>query len=193
MATEETTTATGQAIPAGTWQLDRLHSSVGFEVEHGSVSTFAGGFTDYDAQLGVDGGSLQVTGTARVDSVTIEESDAGAEALKGHVLSPEFFDAERHPEIRFASSDVRLGDGGSLEVDGALTIKETTREVTATGRVRGPAPSIDGSTQKLAVELETVIDRTDFGLNWQMELPDGGAVLGNDVRLIVRLELAHSG
>ena len=100
-----------QAVPTGTWQADRLHSSVRIEVQHMGVSTFGAGFKDFDATLvsGPDG--VELEGTARVESFDVQDDQ-----LRPHVLSPEFLDAERHPELRFRSTDLppgrRRGDRG---------------------------------------------------------------------------------
>ena len=103
------------------------------------------------------------------------------------MLSPEFLDAERHPDLRFRSTAFRQ-DGDELIAEGELTIKGITRPVEARGRV-GQAIEDPMGNLHTSVALETVIDRTEFGLGWQMDLPGGGSVLSNDVKLLVSLEL----
>jgi polyisoprenoid-binding protein YceI len=85
---------------------------------------------------------------------------------------------------------VRVGEGGELEVDGELEIKGNVRAVTARGTVSGPHVDIAGN-DKIGVELEATIDRREFGLEWNAELPQGGVALDNDVTLAVSLELVH--
>src|SRR4051812_24621978 len=102
------TTLTQTALPTGTWTIDPAHSSAEFRVKHLALASFKGRFTDIDATI-ADG---RLEGTVPVESVTVKVPD-----LKSHLLSPEFFDAERHPEIRFVSTDVR-GDGDDLVVGG---------------------------------------------------------------------------
>jgi polyisoprenoid-binding protein YceI len=179
------TTATQQRIPTGTWRIDPIHSSASFSVEHNGISTFSAGFGDVDATLAVTDDGVRLSGSARVESVGIDEPQ-----LRGHLLSPEFFDAERHPEIRFESDDIRIGDDGELELKGELTIKGATRPIEARGTLVGPVEGPDGNA-RLGLSLETVVDRTDYGLGWNMELPDGRLVLANDVALVVRLELVR--
>jgi len=179
------TTATKQQLPTGTWTIDAIHSSVSFSVQHMGVSTFSAGFDDIDASLTVTDDGVRLVGTAKIESVGIEEPQ-----LRGHLLSPEFFDTERHPEIRFESDDVRIGDGGEVVVEGDLTIRDVTRRVEARGTLVGPIEGPDGRG-RLGLNLETVVDRTDFGLGWNMDLPDGTVVLANDVTLTVRLELVR--
>jgi polyisoprenoid-binding protein YceI len=176
--------ATAQAestIPAGTWQSDPVHSSVGFAVKH-VVGTFRGSFNEFDARLSDDTGSPQLAGRAKVASVQVNE-----ENLYAHLLSPEFFDNEQHPEIIFESKRVTL-DGDRLVVEGELTVKGITKEVVARGEIAGPAPG-PADTERLGIDLETIVDRHDFGLDWQMDLPGGGKTLGDDVTLMVHVEL----
>jgi polyisoprenoid-binding protein YceI len=171
-----------QAVPTGTWQVDPLHSSVRIEVQHMGVSTFGAAFDDFDGRLvsGADG--VELEGTARVESFDVQDDQ-----LRPHVLSPEFLDAERHPELRFRSSAVRQ-DGDEVIAEGDLTIKGIKLPVEARGRVGEPIEDPYGN-QRISATLETVIDRTEFGLGWQMDLPGGGSVLANDVTLLVSLEL----
>lgn len=172
------TTATAQL--QGTYVLDPIHSSASFAVKHMIVSTFRGRFETFDAKL-VDG---RLTGTVDVGSIVVKD-----ENLAAHLQSPEFFDAERHPELRFVSSEIRP-DGDEVVVDGELTIKGVTKAVEARGTIEGPAVTF-GDVNKIGLSLEAIIDRTEFGLNWNAPLPKGGFALANDVKLIVELELAE--
>lgn len=172
------TTATAQL--QGTYVLDPIHSSASFAVKHMIVSTFRGRFEKFDATL-VDG---KLTGIVDVGSIVVKD-----ENLAAHLQSPEFFDAERHPELRFVSSEIRP-DGDEVVVDGELTIKGITKAVEARGTIEGPAVTF-GDVNKIGLSLEAIIDRTEFGLNWNAPLPKGGFALANDVKLIVELELAE--
>jgi polyisoprenoid-binding protein YceI len=170
-------------LPTGTWQLDKVHSSAGFAVKHMVVATFRGRFEDFDATLTVDdNGEAKLVGIVKPDSIVVKD-----ENLAGHLKSPDFFDTERYPELRFESTSVRV-DGDELIVDGELTIKGNTRPVSGRGAIVGPHEDIAGNT-KIGVNLETVVDRTEFGLNWNAPLPKGGFALDNDVKLQVTLEL----
>jgi len=177
------TTAT-TAIPAGTYTSDGVHSSAGFAVKH-LLSTFRGGFGTVNAQVTVDeDGSARLQGTVPVSSVIVKD-----ENLQAHLQSPEFFDAEQYPEIRFDSLELTV-DGETATLTGDLTIKGNTERVTAEGAVSGPIEDPFGNT-KLGLQFETVVDRTKFGLNWNAPLPKGGFMLANDVTLSVDLELAQ--
>jgi polyisoprenoid-binding protein YceI len=175
-----TTTLTEQQLPTGTWLLDTTHSSVTYAVRHSGVSLFKGALTDFDASL--VGGELR--GSADVGSITVQD-----ENLQGHLLSPEFFDAERHPRVSFESGDIRR-EGDGIVVDGELELRGVKQPVTLTGSVAGPVTTPVGA--KLGIHLETVIDRTSFGMSWNMELPSGGFVLENEVTLTADLELVKA-
>ena len=171
------------AIPAGTYKDDGVHSSATFAVKHMVVTTFRGRFEDFNATLTVgEDGEAHLLGVVDADSIVVKDPN-----LAGHLKSPDFFDTEQYPEIRFESVSFAV-DGDALTVEGDLTIKGRTERVTGAGTITGPAEDPYGN-QKLGLTLETVVDRTKFGLEWNAEMPKGGRVLANDVKLIVELEL----
>lgn len=174
-----------QQIPTGTWQVDKVHSSVDFEVKHMVVSTFRGGFEEFDVTLTSDGEGVRLAGV--VDAASLKVRD---ENLAGHLRSPEFFDVERYPQIRFESTLVSR-DGDQVTLEGDFTVRDVTKRVQATGTVVDAHEDAYGGT-RLGLELTTVVDRRDYGLNWNMALPKGGYALGNDVKLVVRLELTKA-
>jgi polyisoprenoid-binding protein YceI len=173
-----TVSETRSALPTGTWQVDRVHSTVEFTVKHMLVANFRGGFDSFEVTADEAG----LHGTVDVASVRVSEPN-----LTGHLLAPDFFDAERHPQLSFSSSDLSVRDD-ELIVDGELTLKGITRPVTIKGTVSGPVTSFDGSS-RLGLELETIVDRTAYGLDWNAPLPTGGFAVGNDVKLHAELEL----
>jgi polyisoprenoid-binding protein YceI len=173
--------AVATAVPAGTWTADKIHSTIGFEVEH-MVSTFRGRFEEYDAQL-VDG---RLVGTVSVPSVKVYD-----ENLEAHLQSPEFFDAQLHPELRFESRELTVDDEDSATLGGDLTIKGITKPVRARGRYVHVEADMGGG-ERIGLQLEATVDRREFDLNWNAPLPKGGFVLGNDVTLVVALELVRA-
>lgn len=178
MATDtETQDTTG--VPDGTWTIDPVHSVASFSVRHMMVGTFRGEFGDVEATL-TDG---RLVGKVKVASLQIKD-----ERLRGHLLTPDFFDAGRYPEIIFESSSLTVSDG-ALTSEGTLTIKGVETPVTATGRLAGPTVTL-GDIVKIGVDLETTVDRDAVGLQWNAPLPKGGFVLGKDVTVTATLELA---
>lgn len=108
------------------------------------VGTFRGEFKEIDATL-TDG---KLVGKVKVGSLEIKD-----EKLKGHLLSPDFFDAERYPEVVYESASLTVADG-ILTSQGTLTVKGTATPVTATGRLAGPVVTL-GDVEKIGVDLET--------------------------------------
>lgn len=171
------TIETSTALPTGTWKSDGVHSRVAFEVPY-AVATFTGEVPGFEATI-ADG---TLTGVARIESIQVKD-----ENLQAHLLSPEFFDAERHPEVTFAARESRR-DGAAIELDGELTMKGITRPVTLRGTITDPTVDHFGAT-RVGLALETVVDRTAFGINWNMPLPTGEPALANEVTLRAELTL----
>jgi len=178
-------TATSTTIPAGTYTADPIHSTFGFQVRHNGIQLFRGSFDDVAVSATSDGDSIAIEGSAKVDSIVVRLAD-----LKGHLLSDDFFAADKHPEIAFRSTAVR-SNGEAIEVEGELTIKGITNHVVATGTLSGPVTGLAG-TPVIGLALETVVDRTQYGLTWNAELPSGGKVLANDVKIVVEAELVQA-
>jgi polyisoprenoid-binding protein YceI len=174
------TTIDQTAVPTGTWNADTIHSGLGFEVPY-AVATFSGAVTDFNVAL--TDGTLE--GAARIASIEVKD-----ESLQAHLQSPEFFDAERHPELTFVSNTIRR-NGDDVEIDGDLTLKGITQPATLTGTITGPAVDHFGAT-RVGFKLQTVIDRTQFGISWNMPLPNGEPALSNDVTLKADLTLVQA-
>ena len=174
-----TTTDIRTALPVGTWQLDPIHSTIGFEVDY-LAGSFRGQFREVAGKLQTEGETPVLTGSAKVASVDVKD-----ENLAGHLQSPDFFDAERYPELSFESGEIgRTGD--EITVRGGITIKGVERPVELTGTIAGPITDYTGN-EKLSVKLDTTIDRTEFGVNWNVPLPDGNPALADEVKLSAEL------
>ena len=167
---------------SSTYVADPVHSSFGFAVRYQGVSLFRGTLDEVAATL-TDG---RLEGTAKVESISIRTP----EQFRAHVLSGEFFDAANHPEVKFTSSDLDVSDDGTAKVRGELTIKGITKPVEAQGTWIAPAPDAFGNTRG-HLQLEAIIDRTEWDMNWNMDLPTGGKVLSNDVTLTVDVSLTE--
>ena len=170
--------------PTGTWRLDPVHSSIGFEVPY-LVGTFKGQFRDVQAELVADGAGATLQGTAKVASVDVKD-----ENLAAHLQSPDFFDAERHPELRFAAERIAL-DGETVSVDGEITIRGVTKPVTVTGTAT-PALSDPYGGERVGFALGATVDRTDFGIDWNLPLPTGGPALADEVTIVAELQFVKA-
>ena len=176
------TTAT--EVSTGTWQLDPVHSSVGFEVAY-MAGTFKGEFHELAAQLTVEGERARLEGSAKVASIDVKD-----ESLNAHLQSPDFFDAEQYPELRFAAEDVDLG-GREISARGEITIKGVTRPVEVTGTVSSPMVDPYGN-DRIGLQLTAVVDRTAFGVSWNNALPSGEPALADEVRIVTDLQFVKS-
>ncbi|MEN3341768.1 MAG: hypothetical protein V7644_1172 [Actinomycetota bacterium] len=183
MAVLETT---AQFAPAGTWNADPVHSNVSFEVGYAGVNRFRGGFRAFAATL-VGGESPTLEGTAEVASVDVKD-----EQLNGHLQTPDFFDAQRFPEIGFRATELHRLEGGRVEGKGELTVKGVTRPVGLSGTI-AEAPATDPfGRERLGLRLETSIDRTQYGVSWNAPNQSGGDYLANDVQLVAELALVRA-
>jgi polyisoprenoid-binding protein YceI len=177
-----TITETKSSLPTGTWNVDPVHSQVGFAVEY-VVGTFRGSFSPLDARLEVgEDGSTTLVGSVPVTGVKVQD-----ENLNAHLQSPEFFDAERTPDISFTASEIRRS-GDDVAITGDLTIKGTSLPIEAVGTITDPADDPFGGV-RFGLELEATIDRTRFGLNWNNPLPNGKPSLADDVKISAELYL----
>jgi polyisoprenoid-binding protein YceI len=167
-----------QVVPTGTWSIDKVHSTIGFAIDY-MAGTFQGSFGDVDAEL--SDGALR--GKARVASIQVNDPN-----LAAHLQGPEFFDAERHPELAFESKEVRR-DGDKLTIDGEITIKGHTEPVEITGVISEPINDPYGG-ERFGLKLETKVDRTKFGVNWNNPLPSGEPALADEVTLIAEVQLS---
>ena len=177
-------TTTQTRVPAGTWKIDPVHSAVGFEVGY-LAGTFRGQFGDVDVQLEVAENGAAIEGTADVASVDVKD-----ENLAAHLQSPDFFDRERYPELRFAAREIDL-DGESVVAPGEITIKGVTKPVEVTGTLSDPITDGWGN-ERLGLTLSATVDRTEFGLEWNMPLPTGAQALSNEVTILAELQLVKA-
>jgi polyisoprenoid-binding protein YceI len=168
---------------SGVFRAQPEPSTFAFAVRHSGVFWYRGSLSDVTATLHADGDGLALEGSAAVDSISVVEPAA----MRASVLGPAFFDAERHPEITFRSTEIRLADDGRAEVDGELTIKGVTRPIAGVGQYAAPRMSSFGEIAGL--QLRTSFDRREFGFDWQMELPGGGNAVGWDVEVDIDLLL----
>src|SRR3954471_16574945 len=181
-----TETITPQTIRAGTWELDPVHSNIAFAVSHNGVTTFRSGFERYEARL-TGGEQPRLEGTVEVAGIQIDD-----EMLKGHLLSPEFFDTQRFPQLRFTSTELSVGEDGTARVAGELEIHRENRTVEASGRFAHLGEDAYGKA-RIGLSISSTVDRRDFGLDWQAQLPSGGDVLDYAVTINVELELVGEG
>jgi polyisoprenoid-binding protein YceI len=169
---------------AGTYDADPVHSSFGFAVRYQGVSLFRGTLDEVSATLTADESGTKLEGAGKVESISIRTP----EQFRAHVLSEEFFDAANHPEVKFVATGIELAEDGTAKIDGELTIKGITKPITAAGTYVAPAGDAFGSTRG-HLNLEAVVDRSAYEMNWNAPLPSGGVALANEVTLTVDVSL----
>ena len=167
------------AAPAGTWQLDPVHSTVGFEIDY-LGGTFKGQFREVEAKLAVGESTSSLEGIAKVASVDVKD-----ENLTAHLQSPDFFDAEQHPELRFTAEQIDL-DGDTITAPGELTMKGVTKPVTVSGAILPPTTDAYGN-ERIGLRVSPKVDRTDFGISWNTPLPTGRKALSDEVTIVGEL------
>jgi polyisoprenoid-binding protein YceI len=173
----------GVTFAQTTWTIDKNHSKIGFNVTHMAVSEVEGKFNDFDGSIvskSDDFNGAQVQFVAKTASV-----DTDNEKRDGHLKSPDFFEADKYPEIKFTGTLVK--DGGKYKLKGDLTMHGTTKpvefDVTYGGTMNHPKGT------KAGFKLTGKLNRQDYGLTWANKVPTGEMVVSDEVELIVKVEL----
>jgi len=171
--------STAETAPTGTWNVDPMHSRLGFAVKHLGISTVRGQFNEFEGKLevGDDASSTRATGSVQVASV-----DTGQPDRDGHLLNSDFFDGEKHPQITFESTSIELAPDGQAKVTGDLTIMGTTKPLELTGVLGGTETDPFGN-ERVGLEMHGEINRTDFGMTFNIPLDSGGLVMSDTVQL----------
>jgi polyisoprenoid-binding protein YceI len=172
---------------AGTFNADPVHSSFGFAVKYQNVSNFRGTLGEVAATF-VDG---KLEGTAQVESISI----VTPEQFRAHVLSADFFDVENHPRITFSGHFAERTGATTFKGEVDLTIRGVTRnvplDVVSLGEWKTPfwvGDENKGELRRIGFEAKTTINRHDFSVSWQDELPGGGVVVSNEIDLTLDVE-----
>jgi polyisoprenoid-binding protein YceI len=178
--------AIAQGLPTtGAWEVDPNHSSVGFRIIHHGVSTFRCGFKEFEGRFDVDA----IAGAVKVESVQ------AFPMLRDRLFEADFFDLETYPEMRFASTNI-VRSANQVAVEGDLTIKGVTRPVRADGIVLGTTPVFHYPTktthEHFGLDGQLTIDRREFNLSFNNEMPSGLLNLGSHVTIELALEFVHT-
>ena len=169
-----------------TWKIDPAHSHVEFAVRHLMISTVRGRFAGVEGTVRLDdstpsGADVDV----RIDVATIDTREPQRDA---HLRSADFFDVDKYPHLTFKAGRIQDRKGRDLKLAGELTMHGVTRpvvlDVTEEGRGRDP-----WGGERLGISATTKVKRSDFGLTWNQALETGGVVVGDEVRVLLELEL----
>jgi polyisoprenoid-binding protein YceI len=173
------TTISPGVIPAGTYNVDPAHSSVGFEVRHMGIATVRGTFRKFQGTLEATADSAVLQGVVDVSSI-----DTGDEQRDAHLTAPDFFDGERYPQISFHSTGSDATEDGEIRLRGEITIRGITKPIELTGKVAEGGTDPWGN-ERVGFDVEGTIDRREFELKWNQTLPNGGLLVSNEVKLLV--------
>lgn len=184
------TAATALQVSSSIWNIDPVHSVVEFKVKHMMISNVKGHFSKVAGTLSLDEGHPENSSVeASIEVASINTHDAQRD---GHLISPDFFDAEKFPTINFKSTSVKPTGQASGTVEGDLTIHGVTRKVVLD--VEGPtAPGKDpwGNT-RVGATASTKISRKDFGLTWNAALETGGVLIGDEVTIMLDVQFVKA-
>lgn len=176
-------TVTETAIPSGTWEIDAIHTKVGFAVKHMGVSTVRGEFREFDGALEVgDDGNLRAYGTVKAASV-----DTRQEQRDEHLRSADFFDVENYPELSFESTRIERVDDEHYRITGDLTIHGVTNPIELDAELGGVDVGPEGE-QRTGLEVTGQLSRKDYGMKFNAALGSGNAVVGDKVKLALDVE-----
>lgn len=173
-----------------TYTIDPSHSRIGFAGRHMVFTKVRGQFNEFTATVEVpsdkDASQARVTASIKTASV-----DSGNEQRDGHLRSADFFDAENHPEMTFASTSVRKLADNRYELTGDLTIRGTTKPVTLEATVEGPLQDPWGN-ERYGVEAKGKVNRKEWGLNWNLALEAGGVLVSEEIEIEVEAAFVRS-
>ena len=166
--------------------MDPLHSDVSFKIKHLMISTVTGDFSDFDINMESDNEDFtdaKINFVTKVDSISTNIKDRD-----NHLKSPDFFDVEAYPEIKFRSTNIIKNSNTNYIIVGDLTIKNVTRSVSLSGTYNGNDVDPYGQT-KYGFELNGEVKRSDFGLNFNVPGGKGSLVIGDDVKLLLSVQM----
>lgn len=172
----------GSAFAQGTWNLDKAHSKIGFNVTHMVVAEVEGNFGDFDGSIvskAADFSGSDVTFMAKTASI-----DTDNERRNEHLKSPDFFDAAKYPEVSFKGMLVKEGDKYKLKGD--FTMHGVTKKVDFDVTYGGTVDT--GRGQKAGFKVTGKINRKDYGLTWDNKVPTGEMVVSDEVEIICKIE-----
>jgi polyisoprenoid-binding protein YceI len=167
------------ALPTGTWKVDKVHSSVEFQVKHLGIATVKGQFTEFEGTLEVGPEDTVASGTVQVASVNTREP-----ARDEHLRSADFFDAEQNPVIAFRSTAINPVDEDTFEIDGDISIHGVTRPLTLKATLEGTETDPQGN-ERVGVSAVAQLLRSDFEMKFNAALGSGNMLVSDRVKILL--------
>ena len=183
------TVSSSTAVPAGTWAVDPVHSSVGFAVKHMGLATVRGVFTEFDGfiEIGEDLSTARAYGRVVVDSL-----DTHQPPRDEHLRSPDFFDVAQYPELRFESTAITALDEQTYRITGMLTIRGVTKEILLHAEVQGTDVDPWGN-ERVGLEVAGQLSRAEYGMTFNQALGSGNMLVGDTVSLALDISAVKQG
>jgi polyisoprenoid-binding protein YceI len=175
-------------LPAGTWKVDPVHSSVEFQVKHLGIATVKGQFNEFEGTLEVGPEGVVAYGTVQTKSVDTREPQRDA-----HLRSADFFEADTYPEITFRSTAVRSTGEDEFEIVGDLSIHGVTRSLTLQATLEGVEPEDHQGNTRVGVSASAQINRSDFEMRFNAALGSGNVVVSDKVKILVDVSAVKAG
>ena len=172
-------TSQSTLVPAGTWSVDPIHSTVGFSVKHLGIATVRGKFEDFEGTLEIGAGDETARAYGSVQGISINTGDAGRDE---HLRSADFFGVEENPELRFESTEVKQVDDKTFEITGDLTMNGVTKPISLTAEVQGEETDPWGN-ERVALEVTGQLNRNDWNMTFNQALGSGNLLVGEKVKL----------
>jgi polyisoprenoid-binding protein YceI len=172
-------TSKSTLVPAGTWSVDPIHSTVGFSVKHLGIATVRGKFEDFSGTLEIGEGDETARAYGTVQGVSINTGDAGRDE---HLRSADFFGVEQNPELGFESTAIEQVDEDTFEITGDLSMNGVTKPVTLTAEVQGEETDPWGN-ERVALEVTGQLNRGDWNMTFNQALGSGNLLVGEKVKL----------
>jgi polyisoprenoid-binding protein YceI len=178
----------GRSVPAvGTWKVDVAHSNVEFVARHLTFTKIRGRVTDYDATITIADAPQDSSVNVTMQVASLSTGDEGRD---GHLLSPDFFDAETYPVLTFASTTVTPVGDTTWKVDGDLTVRDATKPVVLDVEFGGIVTDPWGA-DKAIFSASAEINREDWGLTWNQPLANGGLLVGKKIKIELEIQAAQ--
>jgi polyisoprenoid-binding protein YceI len=173
-------------VPAGTWKVDPVHSSVEFHVKHLGIATVKGQFKEFEGKLEIGPEGAVAYGTVQTASVDTREP-----ARDEHLRSADFFEVDTYPEIAFRSSAIRPTGEDEFEIEADLTIHGVTRSVTLQATVEGTEQDMQGN-DRVGISASAQINRSDFEMRFNAALGSGNVVVSDKVKILVEVSAVRA-
>lgn len=173
---------------ADSYEIDQVHSRVGFKIRHLMISNVVGSFGDFQGKIEFDPRAIEKSSTTA--EIKIASINTANSKRDDHLRGDDFFSATKFPSMKFISKKVTKKDDQNFDIEGELTIRGVTKPVTLAAVYTGSITDFAG-VQKIGFTATTTINRKDFGLTWNKVLEAGGVAVGENVQIEIEIEAAR--